>query len=282
VTVNANGTFSYTPNPDFNGTDSFSFRANDGALDSNVAAVSLTVHPVNDAPVATGGAAGGNEDTVITGTVSASDIDNSPAQSTFALVGVNGGAAHGSVVLNSNGTFIYTPAHDFNGADNFSFKVSDGTLDSNAATASLTVSPVNDAPVNTVPGPLSVDGGLDAVIMGLAVHDTDAVSLTTSLHVDHGVLAVGATGGATITGNGTATVTLVGSVAQIDAALGAANNVTYHSALSFAGTDHLTVTSNDGGSSGAGGPLSDTDILDINVGASYAPPYLAYSDFDLG
>jgi large repetitive protein len=279
--VHTDGTFSYTPDAGFSGADSFSFKANDGALDSNVATESLTVNPLNHAPVAVNGAAIGNEDAAVAGTVSATDIDHS--QLTYALVGANGGAAHGSVVFNPSGSFVYTPAHDFNGSDSFSFKANDGTLDSNAATESLTVNAVNDAPVNTVPGPLSVESGLDALIKGLAVHDIDAASLTTSLHVDHGTLAVGSAGGAAVTGSGTATVTLIGSVAQIDATLGAANNVIYHSALNFIGTDHLTFTSNDGGSSGAGGPLSDTDIVDINVGSSsFAPPHLAYSDFHLG
>jgi hypothetical protein len=50
----------------------------------------------------------------------------------------------------------------------------------------------------------------------------------------------------------------------------------HHSALDFAGTDHLTVTSNDGSLSGAGDPLSDTDIVDAHVGSSSPPPYLAY------
>lgn len=281
LTVHTDGTFSYTPDAGFNGADSFSFKANDGALDSNVATESVTVNPLNHAPVALNGAAIGNEDAVIAGTVSASDVDHSPL--TYALVGANGGAAHGSVVLDANGTFLYTPGHDFNGADNFSFKASDGTLDSNVATESLTVGAVNDAPVNTVPGALSVESGLDALITGLAVHDVDAVSLTTSLHVDHGTLAVGSAGGAAVTGSGSATVTLTGSVAQIDATLGAANNVIYHSAFDFLGTDHLTFTSNDGGSSGAGGALSDTDIVDIDVGtSSFAPPHLAFSDFHLG
>jgi VCBS repeat-containing protein len=277
VTVHADGTFSYTPDADFNGTDSFGFKANDGVLDSNVATVSLTVHPVNDAPVAANGAVNGNEDTVITGALPANDIDS--VSLSYSAVSQ---PAHGSVTVHTDGTFRYTPNADFNGTDSFSFKANDGTLDSNAATESLTVSAVNDAPVNTVPGPLSGEGGLDAVIAGLAVHDTDAVSLTTSLHVDHGTLAVGSVGGATVSGSGTATITLAGSVAQIDATLGASNNVIYHSALSFAGIDHLTMTSNDGGSSGAGGPLSDTDVVDINVGSSSAPPHLAYSDFHLG
>ena len=105
------------------------------------------------------------------------------------------------------------------------------------------------------------------------------MSLTTSLHVDHGTLAVGAVGGATVIGSGTGTVTLSGSVAQINAALGAPDNVLYHSAFDFAGTDHLTMTSNDGGGTGSGGPLTDTDIANIFVAATSAPPHLAFGVF---
>jgi hypothetical protein len=64
------------------GADSFSFRASDGSLDSNVATVSLTVTPVNDAPVAVAGTASGAEDTVISGSVAASDVDSSHARPT--------------------------------------------------------------------------------------------------------------------------------------------------------------------------------------------------------
>ena len=64
---------------------------------------------------------------------------------------------------------------------------------------------------------------------------------TTTLHVDHGALGVGAIGGATVAGSGTATVTLTGSVAQIDAALAATNNVLYRSTFDFSGIDHLTI-----------------------------------------
>ena len=52
LSLNADGSFSYTPNADFNGTDSFTYLANDGALDSNTATVNITVNAVNDAPVA--------------------------------------------------------------------------------------------------------------------------------------------------------------------------------------------------------------------------------------
>jgi hypothetical protein len=103
------------------------------------------------------------------------------------------------------------------------------------------------------------------------------VSLTTSLHVDHGTLTVAAVGGATVVGSGTGTVTLSGSVAQIDAALGAQNNVLYHSAPDFIGTDHLTMTSNDGGGTGSGGPQTDTDVVDINVGHGSIGTFIAFS-----
>src|SRR5205085_11862095 len=63
-----------------------------------------------------------------------------------------------------------------------------------------------------------------------------------------------------------------------DATLGAASNVLYRSAFDFTGTDHLTMTTNDGGSSGSGGPKTDTDIVDILVvGSSLAPPHLPFS-----
>ncbi len=276
VVFHADGSYSYNPAHDFNGSDSFSFKANDGQLDSNVATVSLAVSAVNDAPVAANGSASGNEDTTINGTLSATDVDNASAQLSYNLVGANGGAAHGTVVVHADGTFIYTPASNFNGSDSFSFKANDGALDSNVATESLTINAVNDAPVNTVAGPLNAENGLDAAIIGLAVSDIDAVSLTTWLHVDHGMLSVGAVGGATVSGSGTGNVTVSGSVAQINATLGAANNVVYQSAFDFVGADHLTMTSNDGGSAGSGGPLTDTDVVDINAGHSMGA-FLAFS-----
>jgi hypothetical protein len=276
VVFHADGSYTYNPAHDFNGSDSFSFKANDGHLDSNVATVSLTVSAVNDAPVAANGSASGNEDTTFNGTLSATDVDTTSAQLSYKLVGTNGGAAHGSVVVHADGTFTYTPASNFNGSDSFSFKANDGALDSNVATESLTINAVNDAPVNAVPGSLDAQNGLDAAIIGLAVSDVDAVSLTTSLHVDHGTLSVAAVGGATVIGSGTGSVTLSGSVAQIDAALGAQNNVVYHPAFDFVGTDHLTMTSNDGGGTGSGGPQTDTDVVDINAGHSMGA-FLAFS-----
>ena len=126
-----------------------------------------TVTAVNDAPVAQAGSASGNEDTTIFGNAVATDADNSAAQLTYSLVGVNGGATHGTVALNPDGSFTYAPAADFNGGDSFSFKANDGALDSNTASVAITVAPVNDAPVL---------GGDDAI----TVAKGGAVAVTTA------------------------------------------------------------------------------------------------------
>ena len=139
--VNADGTFTYTPNADFNGSDSFTFLANDGTADSGFASFTFIVNPVNDPPVAQDGSASGTEDTPVAGTLVATDVDSEGL--TYRL-GTQ--AAHGTVVVNPDGTFTYTPNADFFGTDSFTFLANDGSVDSNAATISLSLAAVNDAP----------------------------------------------------------------------------------------------------------------------------------------
>ena len=157
-------------------------------------------------------------------------------------------------------------------------QVSGTEADSNVAHATIHVVAVNDPPVNTVPSSLAAVVNAKNAFVGLSVADPDATSLTTQLHVDHGILDVGMfAGGASITGSGTGTVTLTGSIAQIDATLHATNNVVYQSNFIFSGTDHLTMTTSDGGGTGTGGPMSDVDVIAINVvppplGGGYLDP----------
>ena len=189
VSINAAGVFQYTPTANYNGPDTFSFKANDGQADSNVAAVSLTIAPVNDAPVATAGAASGNEDTVISGQLSATDIDS--PNLTYSVVT---GPQHGSVSVNAGGAFQYTPTANYNGPDSFTFKANDGSLNSNTATVSLTIAPVNDAPVAAAG---SASGNEDTVISGqLSATDIDSPGLTYSVVTgpQHGTLSVSAAG----------------------------------------------------------------------------------------
>ncbi|HEX7811314.1 MAG TPA: Ig-like domain-containing protein, partial [Burkholderiales bacterium] len=148
LAFNANGSFTYTPNLNFNGSDSFTYRVNDGAANSNVATVGITVNPVNDAPVAVNDSYGDAvEDTplvipAIAG-VLANDTDIDGGSLTAAVVT---GPLHGSLTLNANGSFTYTPHANYNGADSFTYRANDGLANSNTATVSLTVAAVNDAP----------------------------------------------------------------------------------------------------------------------------------------
>lgn len=146
IAFNSDGTFSYTPASNFSGTISFQFKANDGEFDSNVATITIIVTPVNDAPVANDGTNTTPEDTPVNGLVTGSDIDGDSI--TFALVTA---PTNGLVVVNPDGTYTYTPNANFNGEDSFTFVANDGTVNSNIATVTITVTPVNDAPVCSAP-----------------------------------------------------------------------------------------------------------------------------------
>ena len=106
----------------------------------------LNITDANEAPSVVDDNASGNEDTVIVGNVLSNDSDVDGDTLTASLVS---GPAHGSLTLNVDGNFSYTPDADWNGTDSFTYTTNDGALDSNVATMTITVNPVNDAP--TVP-----------------------------------------------------------------------------------------------------------------------------------
>ncbi|TAK93837.1 MAG: tandem-95 repeat protein, partial [Verrucomicrobia bacterium] len=129
-------TLTYTPSPNYNGPDSFTFKVNDGMADSAPAAVNFTVLPVNDAPVAYDATVTLDEDTTATVITAANDVDGDDLVFTVVTP-----PAHG--VFNSSG---YTPDTNYFGPDSFTFQVGDGKTNSNIATVSITVLPVNDVP----------------------------------------------------------------------------------------------------------------------------------------
>ena len=145
VTINDDGSYSYAPNPDFNGTDSFTYTLLDGEGGQDTATVTITVDPVNDDPVAVDDAATGDEDTIITGTVLGNDSDIDGDNLT--TVAETKETAHGRVIINSDGSYSYTPDQDFNGTDSFTYTVQDGQGGQDTATVTITVDPVNDDPV---------------------------------------------------------------------------------------------------------------------------------------
>ena len=146
VTVTGAGSYTYTPAANYNGPDSFTYTVSDGQGGSNTYTVSLTVTAVNDAPISAAGALTTLEDTVVAGTLVATDVDNTTL--TYSVVTQ---PAKGTVTLGANSAYTYTPAKDVNGSDSFTFRASDGALSSNTATVTITVAPVNDAPVVALP-----------------------------------------------------------------------------------------------------------------------------------
>jgi Ca2+-binding RTX toxin-like protein len=137
----SDGTFTYTPDQGFFGTDSFIYQADDGHGGTDIGTVTLTVDVHNFDPVATDGSFAGDEDSTISGQVAANDQDSDPLNY---ILGA--GPAHGSLSFNSDGSFVYTPNADYNGSDSFTYRASDGTAESGFATVSLDVTPVNDVP----------------------------------------------------------------------------------------------------------------------------------------
>jgi len=117
-----------------------------------------------DAPVCADPQSGStNEDTALNASVVCTDVDSGSL--TYSKVG---GPSHGTATVNANGTFTYTPALNYNGADSFTFKANDGTANSNTATVTLTIDPVNDAPV-AADGSATTNEDTATTILDLAV-----------------------------------------------------------------------------------------------------------------
>jgi Bacterial Ig domain len=141
VAIQSNGLFTYTPTANWSGPDSFTFRAFDGIAYSNVATVSVVVYPVTlQPPVANNDTYATPQNTALV--VSAPGVlanDTDPLNRTMTAVLVGGGPFHGSLNLNSDGSFTYTPAANFFGTDTFTYEASAGQLDSQIATVTLSV-----------------------------------------------------------------------------------------------------------------------------------------------
>lgn len=306
VTLNSNGSLTYLPAANYNGPDSFTYKATDGTGNSNVATVTITVNAVNDAPTAlslsissvaenepsgttvgtfssidvetgssftyslVGGTGdsdnssftisgntlktdasfdyetknsysirvrttdnGGlffeqvftvnvgdvsenvapvavtdnvstNEDTALSGNVLSNDTDDNGDTLTATKLS---DPQHGTLTFNADGSFTYTPAANYNGADSFTYKANDGIVDSNAATVSIMVNAVNDAPTITVAaGGACVSDESGQAKLTLA--DTEGSALTLSIASSNTALVP--TKNVTLSGTGasrTATVT---------------------------------------------------------------------------
>ena len=217
------GIVTYAPDLDFAGSDSFTFTTNDGEATSAAATVSIDVTNVNDAPVAVDDSYSTDEDTPLNVAalgVLVNDTDVDGDTLTAVLVS---GPAHGTLTLNADGSFTYTPAANFNGSDSFTYKANDGTADSNVATVNLTVNPVNDAPV-------AVDDSYAADASGAA-----------------SAAAPGVLGNATDVDGDSLTAILVSAPTQVESfTLNADGSFSYQASSGASGSDSFTYKANDG------------------------------------
>ena len=215
----------YTPDLNATGTDTFTFRANDGLTDSSaVTTVTITITPQNDAPVlAATQAATTPEDTPLSFTLNpATDVENDPL--TYAIVT---NSANGSVTCTGQ-SCTFTPAANYNGTASFTYKANDGALDSNTATVSITVTPVNDPPVM----------GLD---QSFTVADATGLSfnLNAASDIDGGALSYKLVSPPS---HGTLSNCIVSGSYGTDRSCDYISNVNYHGTDSFTYTAYDTYT----------------------------------------
>jgi Cadherin-like domain/Bacterial Ig domain/Matrixin len=242
LTLNANGSLTYTPSAGFAGTDTFSYQANDGVANSPVTTVTVNVR--NQAPVA--GAdwyavlPGGALHVAAAGVLGNDhDADGQPLS-----VGLVGGPTHGTLTFNADGSFDYVPDSDFVGTDAFTYAVSDGVTSSNTATVTVEVTTL---PVAHDDG-YATGHGQTAVITGLGVLANDTAPLGAPL-----------------------TPTLVSGTSHGSLTWNGDGSFSYTPADGFAGTDSFTYQVNDGtaDSNVATVTLTVTDTAPAAADASY-------------
>ncbi len=213
LTFNSDGTFTYTPSPLFYGTDSFTYQANDGTSLGNVATATITVAHVNHPPTAVidNYAVGENQTLSVAGPgvlANDTDLDNDPL--TAVLVA---GPTNGSLTLNSDGSFAYTPNAGFVGTDTFQYEGNDGQANSNVVTDTITV----DAPAIAANATVAVAANTPAAIT-LSASDPENSPLTYTVVAgpSHGTLS------------------------------GTGANLTYTPDSDYVGSDTFTFQANDG------------------------------------
>lgn len=246
VTPPINGTLSgtlpnltYTPNLNYNGLDSFTFKANDSKADSNIATVSITVNAVNNAPIASNDTYSIDEDSILN--VAAPGVlgNDSDIDSDLLTAAPVSNPSNGMLSLNNNGSFTYTPNTNFNGIDSFTYRANDSMLDSSIATVNITVKPVNDPPVLTHISDQVTDEG---TALNIAISSSDPDNDTLTLSVS------GLPSFAAFTDNGNDT-----------------GFILFTPGFDDAGIYSMTITASDGS-------LSDSDTFNLTVNSINRPP----------
>ena len=259
ATVNINGNVAnYTPDANFNGTDTFTYFANDGTVNSNTATVTITVGAVDDEPNTNDVATTTDEDTEVVFTLTADEYDGDSYS--FALIAQ---PSNGTTSLDGS-TVTYTPNTNWNGTDTFTFEASDNTgRIRNVATATITVNPVNDAPFAPDMTIDMVEDGTGQFIISSAASDANFFRINAT-DIENDALTF-----QTISVNN-ATYVLVNNN----------NELAYYPNQDFNGQDTFQYTVSDGTEE------SNTGTITVNIaGVNDAPTTENYSvstDEDLG
>src|SRR5213075_887586 len=227
LTLNTDGSFSYLPASDYLGSDSFTYKANDGQTDSGIATVSITIGGANDTPVAANDSYSTPEDTTLTVIAPGVLANDSDVDGDILSAVLVSGPAHGTLTLNADGSLSYVPAANYNGTDTFTYRASDGSVESADAIVTITATPVNDPP--------GTSGGIVADDAYTTPEDT---TLTV---VAPGVLA----NDSDVDGD-PLTAILVDSPAHGTLGLNSDGSFTYTPALNYNGPDSFTYKANDG------------------------------------
>ena len=199
LSLSADGSFDYTPNAGFSGTDSFTYIVSDGNGGTDTGTATITVSaapPVNTPPIAVDDIATTEAGASVSGNVLANDTD---ADGDTLTASLDLGPANGTATVAADGSFTYTPNAGFTGTDDFFYAISDGNGGTDTATVSVTVSdasPINTAPV-AVDDAATTDAGI-LVSGNVLLNDTDADGdvLSASLDVGpaNGLLSLNADG----------------------------------------------------------------------------------------
>ena len=230
--LKSDNTVEYRSNKDFTGTDTFTYRANDGTADSNVATVTITVSDGNTAPVAVNDTATTAPDVAVTISVLGNDSDTKG--DTLSVTNLTQ-PSNGTAAVNGDNTVLYTPGSGFTGVVTFTYTANDGRGDSNVATVTVTVSA----------GPVAVDdtgaGGENAAQININVlandtdPDGDSLTITNLTQPSNGSVVIKSTN----------------------------NTVDYTPNSGFTGVDTFTYTANDG--------TSDSDVATVTVTVNSKP-----------
>ncbi|HVU87934.1 MAG TPA: peptidylprolyl isomerase [Pirellulales bacterium] len=277
ATLAAQGGLTYTPNSDFAGGDTITLKANDNATNSDNEPISLLVLGPLTVTVPSGIQAVVAGGTLNVPTITVADPGLDPSADVTVIFhatngvlnfpsGITGGLVAGEIQNNGTGTvtvtaplsslnaqlaasggFTYTPSSSsFNGPDSISVTASDPTLTQVTQSVSLAVG----LTINLPSAPL-LPAGQASVISGVSITDpalstTDTVSIVFSVQSGTLNVSTSVSNGATqVSGNGTDSVTVTGTLAQINATLADAHGLTYTPGASFNGVDTLSASAND-------------------------------------